>query len=104
MTVLNDKNLEAAMATRPPRRATEEGIKGQIQSVRYFYDGTPRVPVVTRINGFKVVGDPAAASPENYGKNIGETCVFKNVFSQTWALEGYVLRNEIYAPVGGSLS
>ena len=100
MTVLTDAALEAAMATRPARRVTEGSIKDRIASVRYFYDGTLTIAVLTMYNGFKVVGKSAAAAPENYDKDIGETYAFKDAFNQVWALEGYVLRSELFAEEG----
>jgi len=96
MSILNDLELEAAMSTRLAPRVTEDSIKDRISTVRYFYDGTLTVAVLTMVNGFKVVGKSAAASPENYDKDIGETYAFKDAFNQVWALEGYALRNELY--------
>jgi hypothetical protein len=46
-------------------------------------------------NGFLVTGESAPVSPENFNKEVGEQLAYKDAFRKLWALEGYVLANEM---------
>jgi hypothetical protein len=46
-------------------------------------------------NGFTVTGESACASPENFDAEIGRKIARENAKNKIWALEGYVLRNEL---------
>lgn len=46
-------------------------------------------------NGFHVTGESAAASPENFEKEIGRSIARSNARSKIWALEGYLLRERL---------
>lgn len=50
-------------------------------------------------NGFTVTGESACASPENFDYEIGCKIARQNAFSKIWALEGYLLREKLSAPV-----
>ena len=48
-------------------------------------------------NGFHVVGESAAASPENFDAEIGRKIARDNARNKIWALEGYLLRSRLAA-------
>lgn len=87
---ITDKGLTAP-------RLTPSQIDGQIVSTAYhvFPGSTLTVCAITLKNGFVVIGESAAASPENFNKEIGQDIAFKNAREKIWALEGYALRNAL---------
>lgn len=46
-------------------------------------------------NGFVVIGESAAASPENFDQAIGQRIARDNARAKIWALEGYLLRDKL---------
>jgi hypothetical protein len=46
-------------------------------------------------NGFTVTGESAAASPENFDAEIGKKIARSNAREKIWALEGYLLRQQL---------
>jgi hypothetical protein len=87
------------LAATPPKapRITPDHIDAQIKSEAYYvFPGTTlTVCALTLANGFIVTGESAAASPENFDPVIGSTIARKNAREKIWALEGYVLRNQL---------
>lgn len=64
----------------------------------YVFPGTTlTVCALTLQNGFHVVGESAAASPENFDQEIGRKISRDNARSKIWALEGYLLRSKLAA-------
>lgn len=61
-----------------------------------FPGTTMTVCALTLRNGFVVVGESAAASPENFNQDIGRKIARENARNRIWALEGYLLRNQLY--------
>lgn len=62
----------------------------------YVFPGTTlTVCALTLRNGFHVIGESAAASPENFDAGIGRKIAFDNARSKIWALEGYLLRSRL---------
>lgn len=47
-------------------------------------------------NGFIVIGESAAASPENFNEELGRKIAYDNARNKIWALEGYLLRQRFY--------
>jgi hypothetical protein len=43
-----------------------------------------------------VIGESAAASPENFDEAIGKRIARDNARNRIWALEGYKLRDQLY--------
>lgn len=64
-------------------------------TVRYFRDDVLTICVITLPNGFKVTGESACASPENYDEAIGQKLSFAQARNKLWPLEGYRLRCEL---------
>lgn len=77
-------------------------IDAQIKAEAYFvFPGTTMtVCALTLQNGFVVIGESAAASPENFNQEIGRTIARKNARERIWALEGYLLRTQLAAMAG----
>ena len=74
-------------------------IDAQIVSAAYYvFPGTTlTVCALTLRNGFLVVGESAAASPENFDQEIGRKIAHDNARGKIWALEGYLLRTKLSA-------
>lgn len=53
------------------------------------------VCALTLRNGFTVIGESAAASPENFDREIGERVAREKAREKIWALEGYLLRQKL---------
>lgn len=78
-------------------RLTPEHIDQQIIAEQFhvFPGTTMTVCCLTLKNGFQVIGESAAASPDNFDAEIGQKIARSNARDKIWALEGYVLRNKL---------
>ena len=78
-------------------RLTPEKIDAVIVGEAYyvFPDTTLTVCALTLKNGFIVTGESAAASPENFDREIGQKIARENARAKIWPLEGYLLRDRI---------
>ena len=87
---IQDKGLNAP-------RLTPDMIDAQIVEERFYvFPGTTMtVCALTLKNGFQVIGESAAASPENFNEEIGRKIARDNARNKIWALEGYTLRNRL---------
>ena len=83
----------------PDPRLTPAHIDAQIVSEAFhvFPGTTLTVCALTLRNGFQVVGESAAASPENFDQEIGRKIARDNARGKIWALEGYALRDLLAA-------
>lgn len=90
-----EQKIQASGASAP--RLNPAHIDSQIVDTRYIVpEGTAlTLCVLTLRNGFHVVGQSAAASPENFNAEIGREISYKNAREQIWQLEGYVLKSKI---------
>lgn len=87
---IQDKGLNAP-------RLTPDAIDAQIVGEQYWVptDTTLTVCVLTLANGYNVVGHSAAASKENFDKEIGRKIARQKAREEVWALAGYALRNTL---------
>lgn len=78
-------------------RLSPEMIDAQILAEQYYvFPGTTlTVCALTLRNGFHVVGESAAASPENFDEELGKKIARGNARNKIWALEGYTLRTKL---------
>ena len=86
-------------------RLTPKLIDEQIVSEQYYiFPGTTvTVCALTLRNGFVVVGESAASSPENFDPEIGAKIARTRAREKIWAFEGYVLRERLHqAEIGES--
>lgn len=60
-----------------------------------FPDTTLTVCALKLRNGFIVIGESAAASPENFNAELGRKIARDNARNKIWALEGYLLRENL---------
>ncbi|OHC93771.1 MAG: hypothetical protein A2792_01065 [Sphingomonadales bacterium RIFCSPHIGHO2_01_FULL_65_20] len=79
-------------------RLNPEHIDSVIASEQYhvFPGTTMTVCALTLRNGYIVTGESAAASPENFDKEIGRRIARENARNKIWSLEGYLLRQGLY--------
>jgi Phage protein (N4 Gp49/phage Sf6 gene 66) family len=93
----SEASIEAALNTKGLNapRLTPGMIDGQILAEQYYvFPGTTMtICALTLRNGFVVIGESAAASPENFDEEIGQRIARDNARNKIWALEGYALRN-----------
>jgi hypothetical protein len=82
-------------------RLTPSAIDNTIVAEQFYvFPGTTlTICALTLRNGFHVVGESAAASPENFDYEIGRKISRDNARNKIWALEGYLLRNTLYERV-----
>lgn len=87
---LNTKGLNAPRLTPAKIDATI------IDEDYHVFPGTTLTVCALRLrNGFIVVGESAAASPENFDQAIGRRIARDNARNKIWALEGYLLRERL---------
>ena len=86
------KGLNAPRLT--PEKIDETII---IEDYHVFHGTTLTVCCLTLRNGFSVIGESAAASPENFNAEIGRKIARSNARDKIWALEGYALRERLAA-------
>lgn len=80
-------------------RLTPDAIDATITSEQYhvFPGTTMTICALTLRNGYIVTGESAAASPDNFDKDIGRKIARDNARNKIWALEGYLLREKLAA-------
>ncbi len=79
-------------------RLNPQMIDETICSEQYhvFPGTTMTVCALTLRNGYIVTGESAAASPENFDKEIGRKIARENARNKIWELEGYLLQQRLY--------
>lgn len=96
---MNEAQLEQEIVDKglTAPRLTPELIDSVIAKEQYyvFPDTTLTVCALTLLNGFQVVGEAACASPENFNVEIGRKIARSNAREKIWALEGYLLRQQL---------
>lgn len=100
MNLTSDAEIECALKRKglDAPRITPDYLKTLIVSADYyvFPNTTTTVCCITLQNGFTLIGESACASPENFDKQIGESIAYTNAFDKLWALEGYLLKQNLY--------
>lgn len=97
----NEEQIEAEIQSKGLNapRLNPDMIDAAIASEQYhvFPGTTMTVCALTLRNGYIVTGESAAASPENFDKDIGRKIARDNARNKIWALEGYLLREKLAA-------
>lgn len=90
-----EKELQAKGLNAP--RLSPAIINEQIMDEEYyvFPNSTLTVCCLYLRNGYNVIGESAAASPENFDPEIGKRIAKDNARQKIWALEGYLLRSKL---------
>lgn len=95
----SEASIEAELQTKGLNapRLTPAAIDATIIGEDYhvFAGTTMTVCALKLRNGFVVIGESAAASPENFDEAIGRRIARENARNRIWALEGYALRNSL---------
>lgn len=95
----NENAIEAEIIAKgkTERRVTPARIDEVIASEAFYvFPGTTlTICALTLRNGFIVTGESAAASPANFDAEIGQKIARDNARGKVWALEGYLLRQQI---------
>lgn len=100
-----DISLEQAQAvveTKTMPRVTKEHIEGKIAAVDYLTQDILTISIITMVNGFRVVGKSAPASPENYDLQVGQRYAYEDAFKQLWQFEGYLLCDNLHSAARGA--
>jgi hypothetical protein len=78
-------------------RITPEQIECVIDGSEYaIFNGVLTICVLTLSNGFMVTGESACASPENFDADIGRRIAYDMAKQKIWALEGYLLKQQLW--------
>lgn len=96
-------------------KVTEELIESRIVGKYFFNLGEAvnstctevapkdlaRMSLVTKCvlvleNGYTIVGHSACVDPAIYNEQLGQQYAYKNAIDKIWALEGYVLANQMH--------
>lgn len=102
---VSDTSVEAEIKAKglTAARVTPERIEQVIASETYYvFPGTTvTIACLSLRNGFRVIGESACASPENFDEAIGRKIARENAKQKIWALEGYALLNRLagFAPL-----
>ena len=90
-----EKAIEEKGLTAP--RIKLEDLNNEILAVQYhvFPGTTLTVCAITLKNGFIVTGESAAASPENFDKELGISIAYDKAFDKIWPLLGFRLRDQL---------
>lgn len=101
MPPINEQQIEAEIQAKGLNapRLTPDLIDQRIGSEDYhvFPGTTLTVCALVLRNGFIVTGESAAASPENFDREIGRKIARDNARNKIWSLEGYLLREKLAA-------
>ena len=91
-----EKSIKEKGLTAP--RVTPERLNEVIKRCDYhvFPNTMLTVCCLTLANGFTVSGESACASPENYSKELGERIAYGHAKDKIWALEGYLLKEQLH--------
>ena len=91
-----EQDVQARGLTAP--RITPDGIDAKIAAEQYhhFEGTTMTVCCLTLANGYTVIGQSAAASPENFDQEIGRKVARADARDKIWQLEGYLLREQLH--------
>ena len=97
-----EQEIQVKNLTRP--RVTHERVlaqhKGSIPMYYVFPGTTVTVCCLPLRNGFCVTGISAAASPENYDRELGEKVALSKAIDKIWELEGYSLCSALTSESG----
>jgi hypothetical protein len=80
-------------------RLTPEHIDSVIahREFHVFPGSCLTVCCITLNNGFVVSGESACVSPGNFDSEIGRKVSYENARAKIWQLEGYLLKETLYA-------
>ena len=79
-------------------KVTLDGIKAKIKGETYLVlpDGRTTLCILDLENGYTIKGLSACVDPAEFDLNLGRKYAFEDAFKQIWALEGYLLAENIF--------
>jgi hypothetical protein len=79
-------------------RVTQASIARKVEGIQFYnFPGTTLTVCALKLeNGYVVTGEAAASSPENFDAGLGKVLARDDAYRKIWALEGYLLREELY--------
>ncbi len=91
--MLEGKELDAAIASRPYEKVTKDSIEARIVKEDFIVlpDSTVTLCSLTMKNGYSVRGESACVDPRNFNLDIGKSLARQDAFRKLWPLEGYLL-------------
>jgi Phage protein (N4 Gp49/phage Sf6 gene 66) family len=91
-----EADVKAKGLTAP--RLTSMDLDAAITTERYWQPAGTTVTVccLTLRNGYSVIGESAAVSPENFDAEIGRKVARAGARDKIWALEGYLLKQRLF--------
>ena len=91
-----EKEIQEKGLTSP--RVTVDSIKQVVNKEHYhrFQGTTLTICVFELKNGFTVTGESACVDPKNFDVILGQKIAYDNAFNKIWALEGYLLQNQLF--------
>ena len=97
---MNDQEIENEIQEKGLKapRVTPEHLESVIVSEQYnvFPNTTFTACLLTLENGYTVLGESACASPKNFNADLGRKIARDNAKKKIWALEGYLLRQQLH--------
>jgi len=90
------------MSQQLANKVTVDSINERVAGIRFtrLEGETTTLCSIRMVNGFVVHGISNCVDPRNFDKDVGERIAYKNAFEQLWALEGYLLSEQIYLTIG----
>ncbi|WP_426418186.1 Gp49 family protein [Bradyrhizobium genosp. A] len=99
MLSASEAAIEAELKTKglnAPRLTSADIDAAIVGEDFHVFTGTTMTVCALKLrNGFVVIGESAAASPENFDAAIGKRIARDNARNKIWALEGYLLRSQL---------
>lgn len=100
----NEQAIENEIQTKglnAPRLSPTMISETMVSEAYYVFPNTTlTICCLTLHNGYNVIGESAAASPENFDEAIGRHIAKDKAREKIWALEGYLLRQTLWANNG----
>ena len=95
--VISEVEADQIVAKHTAPKVTLEQIEALVVKEDYYNPPgtTLTLATLTLKNGYTVIGESAAASPENFNVEVGKSYAKKSAIDKVWALEGYVLRDKL---------
>ncbi len=90
-----EADVQAKGLTAPRIAAGDLDAKITGEQYHVFPGTTTTVCCLTLANGYTVVGQSAAVSPENFDEEIGRKIARADARDKIWPLEGYLLRERL---------
>lgn len=80
------------------KTVTKEKIDAKIFNVTYLqpHGTTLTVCLLVLQNATIIVGESACVDPAKFNADFGKQLAYANAYEKIWALEGYLLKEEMY--------